>query len=62
MILQRVIEIVWLIIAIVSTIVFFYLLFTEGFVQGKAWVYLITTLIGAGMYYLRRKQRLARKK
>ncbi len=62
MILQRVIEIVWLVIAIVSTIVFFYLLFAEGFVQGKAWVYLVTALIGAGMFYLRRRQRLAAKK
>ncbi len=62
MILQRVIEIVWLIIAIVSTIVFFYLLFTEGFVQGKAWVYIVTSFIGTGMYYLRRRQRLAAKK
>jgi hypothetical protein len=42
--------------------VFFYLLFTEGFVQGKAWVYIVTSFIGTGMYYLRRKQRLAAKK
>jgi uncharacterized protein (DUF983 family) len=56
--LIRIIEIMWLIIAIVSTAVFFYLLFTDGFVEGKAWVYLITVVIATGMFYLRRRQRL----
>jgi hypothetical protein len=56
--LTRIIEIMWLIIAIVSTAVFFYLLFTDGFVEGKAWVYLISVVIATGMYYIRRRQRL----
>lgn len=59
MIVQRVIEILWLLIAIVSIGVFFYLLFTEGFVMGKAWIYLLTTTAGVVMFLIRRKQRLA---
>ncbi|HYG16745.1 MAG TPA: hypothetical protein VEC12_13395 [Bacteroidia bacterium] len=50
----------WLLIAITSLGVFIYLLITEGFIDGKAWVYLITLAIAALMYYLRRRQRLAR--
>jgi len=56
----RIIEIMWLLIAITSLGVFIYLLITEGFIDGKAWVYLITLAIAALMYYLRRRQRLAR--
>lgn len=56
----RVIEIMWLIIAVLSLGVFIYLLFTEGFIEGKAWVYLISMAIAAGMYFLRRRQRLQR--
>lgn len=59
MIVQRIIEILWLLIAIVSIGVFFYLLFTEGFVLGKAWVYLISTAVGLIMFFIRRRQRLA---
>jgi hypothetical protein len=52
----------WLLIAIVSIGVFVYLLFTEGFVLGKAWVYLASTAVGIVMFYIRRRQRLAAKK
>lgn len=62
MTLLRVIEIVWLLIAIVSIGVFFYLLFTEGFAMGKAWVYLISTAVGGLMFFVRRRQRLAAEK
>ncbi|MGV3597586.1 MAG: hypothetical protein ACO1PI_06925 [Bacteroidota bacterium] len=60
--LIRFIEIMWLVIAIASIAVFFYLLLTEGFVAGKAWVYLITTAIATGMFLLRRWQRIRQKK
>ena len=60
MILQRLIEIIWLLIAIVSVIVFFYLLFTEGFIAGKAYIYIITAAAGSFMFYVRRRQRLMR--
>lgn len=56
--LIRFIEIMWLVIAIASIAVFFYLLISEGFVEGKAWVYLITTAIAGGMFWLRRWQRI----
>lgn len=58
MLLRKVIEILWLLIAIASLLVFIYVLINEGFVAGKAWVYLITTGLGTGMYLLRRKQRM----
>ena len=58
MLLRKVIEILWLVIAIASLLVFIYVLVTEGFIAGKAWVYLITTLLGAAMFLLRRKQRM----
>jgi hypothetical protein len=59
--LTRFIEIMWLVIAIASVAVFFYLLFSEGFIAGKAWVYLITTAIATGMFLLRRWQRIRQK-
>lgn len=48
----------WLLIAITSLGVFIYLLFAEGFIDGKAWVYLITLALAGLMYYVRRRQRL----
>jgi hypothetical protein len=60
MIVQRIIEILWLLVAIASVIVFFYLLFTEGFINGKAWIYIITAGVGSFMFYVRRRQRLMR--
>lgn len=59
--LTRFIEIMWLVIAIASIAVFFYLLISEGFTNGKAWVYLITTAIATGMFLLRRWQRIRQK-
>jgi hypothetical protein len=54
----RIIEIMWLLIAITSFGVFIYLLITEGFIDGKAWVYLITLAIAGLMFYVRRRQRV----
>ncbi len=61
MILRRIVEITWLAIAMVSIVVFFYLLLTEGFINGKAYIYCITAAAGFFMFYVRRKQRLIRK-
>lgn len=58
MLLRKIIEITWLVIAIASLLVFIYISATEGFIAGQAWVYLITSLMGTGMFLLRRRQRM----
>lgn len=46
----------WLILAITGFLVFLYVWIFEGFADGKAYVFLILSLLFAGVYYWQSKK------
>ena len=60
--MRKTIDILWLVIAAVSVPVFFYVLFDEGFLRGKAYMFLLTALPGAWVLYKGRKKASASRK
>jgi hypothetical protein len=53
----RALEITWLVVAIASMLIGIYISIAKGF--GEGYIFYIFTVIGAMMYYVRRKQRIS---